>query len=106
VFSRVGGIAHITGGGITGNLVRILPPDTTAVIDSASWEWPPLFTLLMREGSVALDEMREVFNLGAGLMAVVPPADVDAVRAAATGGGVTTWVAGEVRAGTRGVRFR
>jgi phosphoribosylaminoimidazole (AIR) synthetase len=50
--------------------------------------------------------MREVFNLGVGLMVVVPPAEVDAVRAAATGVGVATWAAGEVRAGTRGVRFR
>jgi phosphoribosylformylglycinamidine cyclo-ligase len=106
VFAEVNGIAHITGGGITGNLVRILPPGAEAVIDSTSWEWPPLFTLLMREGSVSLDEMREVFNLGVGLRVAVPPAEVDAVRAAATGVGVATWAAGEVRAGTRGVRFR
>ena len=72
VLGQVHGIAHITGGGLAGNLVRILPPGCDAVVDAGSWTWPPLFTLLMEAGRVGLDEMREVFNLGAGL--VVGPA--------------------------------
>jgi len=105
VLDLVHGIAHITGGGLAGNLVRVLPPDLTAVIESGSWTWPPLFTLLMRAGQVGLDEMREVFNLGVGLVVVVPASAVDRVRAAATEAGIPTWVAGSIRAGERGVEF-
>ena len=105
VLDRVHGIAHITGGGIAGNLVRVLPSHVDAVIDSQSWEWPPLFTFLMKAGGVSLDEMREVFNIGAGLLVAVPPAEVDRVRASAGAVGIETWIAGDIRAGQRGVRF-
>ncbi len=105
VLDRVHGIAHITGGGIPGNLVRVLPPDREAVIDAASWTWPPLFTLLMRAGGVSLAEMRDVFNLGMGLVVAVARSDVESVRAAAEHVGTPTWIAGEIRAGPRGVRF-
>ena len=105
VLDRVHGIAHITGGGIAGNLVRVLPSHVDAVIDSQSWEWPPLFTFLMKAGGVSRDEMREVFNIGAGLLVAVPPAEVDRVRASARAVGIETWIAGDIRAGQRGVRF-
>jgi phosphoribosylformylglycinamidine cyclo-ligase len=105
VLDAVHGIAHITGGGIAGNLVRVLPSSVEAVIDSRSWDWPPLFTFLMKAGAVSLAEMRQVFNLGVGLLAVVPPASVDRVRAAARTAGIETWIAGDIRAGQRGVRF-
>jgi phosphoribosylformylglycinamidine cyclo-ligase len=105
VLDRVHGIAHITGGGIPGNLVRVLPPDVMAVIDSASWTWPPLFTLLMEAGQVSLSEMRDVFNLGMGLVGLVDPGEVGRVRDAASAAGIPTWIAGRVEAGHRGVRF-
>jgi len=105
VISKIHGIAHITGGGIPGNLVRVLPEECEAVVDSRSWEWPPLFRLLQDGGKVSTEEMRDVFNLGIGLIAVLPAKEVDAVRSAARTAGVDTWVLGEVRRGTRTVRF-
>ncbi len=105
VLSRVHGLAHITGGGIAGNLVRILPPGCEAVVDSQSWEVPPLFVTLQRAGEVSTEEMRDVFNLGVGLVAVLPPEAVPAAVAAAAADGVTTWPMGEIRRGPRAVRF-
>lgn len=105
VLDGVHGIAHITGGGIAGNLVRVLPPQALAVIDAGSWTWSPLFTFLMNAGQVSLAEMREVFNLGVGLLVAAAPGEVDRIRGAALAAGVETWVAGEIRAGQRGVRF-
>ncbi len=105
VMSRVHGMAHITGGGIAGNLVRILPPSCSAVVDPERWEWPPLFRILQEEGQIATEEMREVFNLGIGLIAVLPPEAVAEAQHAAQAEGVPTWVIGEVRRGSRAVAF-
>lgn len=105
VLSRLHGLAHITGGGIAGNLVRILPPDTAADVDAASWPMPPLFKLIQRGGRVSDAEMRDVFNLGIGLVAAVPADVVDDARAAATAAGVEAWVIGGVRRGACEVRF-
>jgi phosphoribosylformylglycinamidine cyclo-ligase len=105
VLDRLHGLAHITGGGIPGNLVRILPQDCMATVDPASWELPPLFSTLQQAGQVSTQEMRDVFNLGVGLVAVLPPDAVPAAQAAAAADGVTTWVMGEIRQGSRTVRF-
>jgi phosphoribosylformylglycinamidine cyclo-ligase len=105
VLDRVHGLAHITGGGIAGNLVRILPEDCVASVDPSAWEVPPLFSLLQQAGQISTQEMRDVFNLGVGLVAVLPPATVPAAQAVATRDGVTTWVMGEIQRGSRAVRF-
>jgi phosphoribosylformylglycinamidine cyclo-ligase len=105
VLSRMHGLAHITGGGIAGNLVRILPPDARAEVDPAAWPLPPLFKLIQRGGRVSDDEMRDVFNLGIGLVAVMPSDLVDEARAAAKAASVDTWVIGSITAGTPEVRF-
>lgn len=105
VLERLHGLAHITGGGIGGNLVRILPADSQATVDPDSWELPPLFTTLQQAGRVSTGEMRDVFNLGVGLIAVLPPDAVAAAQSAATADGVPTWVMGEIHRGSRTVRF-
>jgi phosphoribosylformylglycinamidine cyclo-ligase len=105
VLSRVHGLAHITGGGIPGNLVRILPEGCQAVVDPASWNPPPLFTTLQQAGGISTEEMRDVFNLGVGLIAVLPAQSVDAAQAAAAADGVATWTMGEIRPGPQAVRF-
>ena len=105
VISRVHGLAHITGGGIPGNLVRILPSGCEAVVDPDAWDLPPLFATLQQAGRVTTEEMRDVFNLGVGLIAVLPPGAVPAVQDAAAADGVTTWPVGEIRRGDRAVRF-
>jgi phosphoribosylformylglycinamidine cyclo-ligase len=105
VLDRMHGLAHITGGGIAGNLVRILPADCAATVDPKSWELPPLFTTLQQAGRVSTGEMRDVFNLGVGLIAVLPPDAVAAAQSTAAADGVPTWVMGEIRRGSRSVRF-
>ena len=105
VLGRMHGLAHITGGGIAGNLVRILPQDCAATVDPDTWNLPPLFRTLQQAGQISTQEMREVFNLGVGLVAVLPPDAVSAAQAAATKDGVTTWVMGEIQRGSRTVRF-
>jgi len=105
VITRVHALAHITGGGIPGNLVRVLPEGCEAQVESGGWEWPPLFRVLMRAGKVSLPEMRDVFNLGVGMIAVVARGDVEPVVAAAARVGVPAWVIGEIRPGPVGVQF-
>jgi phosphoribosylformylglycinamidine cyclo-ligase len=67
---RIKGMAHITGGGLTDNVPRILPHGTAAVIDAAAWEVPPLFRWLQRGGGVPSDDMMRTFNMGIGLVVV------------------------------------
>lgn len=105
VLGRMHGLAHITGGGIPGNLVRVLPEGCEAVVDPSSWELPPLFAALQSGGGISTDEMRDVFNLGVGLIAVLPRDAVAAAQAAARAAGVATWPMGEIRRGSAAVRF-
>ena len=72
--------AHITGGGLPGNLRRILPDGCAAEVDYASWERPPLFDLIQQAGEVPEDDMRRTFNLGMGLVAAVSADQVHAAR--------------------------
>jgi phosphoribosylformylglycinamidine cyclo-ligase len=104
VLGRIHALAHITGGGIPGNLPRSLPDGCGAVVQARSWAVPPLFTWLATAGRVAPDEQARVFNLGVGMIAVAPAGDVDGIRAAARAAGVETWVIGDVVAGD-GVRI-
>ncbi len=98
-------IAHVTGGGIVGNLERVMPDKVDAVVDRSSWELPPVFAELQRIGDVADEEMAKVFNLGLGM--VVAVRDKDATKAIdllRTGGHRAT-VVGEVEKGDGQVRL-
>jgi phosphoribosylformylglycinamidine cyclo-ligase len=77
----VKGLAHITGGGLVGNVPRILPPGTRAVLRKAAWPRPEVFNWLQRTGRVAEDEMFRVFNCGIGMVVVVPRDKVQAATA-------------------------
>ena len=77
----VSGMAHITGGGITENLPRILPKGMGAVVDRASWTVPPLFAHLQQLGNVEEDEMLRTFNMGIGLIAVIPAEKIKKAKA-------------------------
>ena len=96
---RVHAMAHITGGGLPGNLNRALPRTMDAVVDAGSWEVPPLFTVLEAAGKVPRDEMFRVFNMGVGLVAIAPRAAADEIIGGARVAGVVGWVLGEVRPG-------
>jgi len=105
VLGSMHALAHITGGGIAGNLVRVLPERVMAVVEPSSWPRPALFQFIQQAGKVDEAEMRDVFNLGIGMIGVLPAAAVAAAQAAARAAGVETWVIGDVRAGARDVRF-
>jgi phosphoribosylformylglycinamidine cyclo-ligase len=95
----VHGFAHVTGGGIPGNVVRVLPDDCDAIVTRGTWEEPRIFAEIQRAGGVADAEMEHVFNLGLGMLAVVAADEaltaVDAARAA----GHDAWLVGEIVAG-------
>ena len=97
--------AHITGGGIPGNLARIVPPGLAAVVERASWTPQPIFRLIQRYGRVAEPELERTFNLGVGMVAVVSPGDADRALAILLGRKVPAWVLGEISTGSGGVRM-
>jgi len=96
-------LAHVTGGGLTGNLPRVAPAGLGFDLDGAAWDRPPVFDWLAETGGVAPDEMLRAFNCGIGMAAVVPPDRVDDALAAAAGVGERATVIGRVGA-TPGVR--
>ena len=92
----VKGLAHITGGGLIGNVPRVLPEKTKAVIERASWPRPAVFDWLQREGQVAETEMLRVFNCGVGMAVVVAAQSADAAERALTASGETVFRIGRV----------
>lgn len=89
-------VAHVTGGGIPGNVPRVLRPGLRAVVDRSAWIVPRIFTEVRRLGSVDDDEMARVFNLGIGMVLAAAPASADAAVAALTAGGAHPAVIGTV----------
>ncbi|MFO0774208.1 MAG: phosphoribosylformylglycinamidine cyclo-ligase [Nitrospiraceae bacterium] len=95
----VKGVAHITGGGITENLPRVFPKGCIAAIKRGSWTAPPIFSLIQRLGQVEVDEMYRVFNMGIGLILVVPAEAAARTIATLATFGDRAWAIGEIVAG-------
>jgi len=101
--SAVRAVAHVTGGGIAGNLARVIPEGLEAVIDPSAWTEPPLFRWLCEAGDVPRDDARRAFNLGLGLLLVCAAERVERVSDALRLAGEQVWTVGELRAGERRV---
>jgi phosphoribosylformylglycinamidine cyclo-ligase len=106
VLDRVHAMAHVTGGGLPGNLDRSLPPSLDAIVDTASWEVPALFRVLGEAGGVPREELFRTFNMGVGMCVLCDPSAADAVIASARAAGVPAWAMGHVAPGTGRVLLR
>ncbi len=99
------GLAHITGGGLPGNLPRILPEGCQAVIRPGSWQVPPVFSFLQREGKVAEEEMYRVFNMGIGMVVILAESEAEEALEVAKSFRGKAWMVGEIASGARGITF-
>ena len=89
--------AHVTGGGLAGNLARVLPAGALAVVDRAGWAPPPIFGLVAGLGAVSREQMELTFNLGVGMVAVVPGERSAAALQLLADRGVPAWLLGDIR---------
>jgi phosphoribosylformylglycinamidine cyclo-ligase len=103
LLEKVHAMAHITGGGLPGNLDRVLPSTLDAVVDLASWDVPPLFRALEKAGEVPRDEMFRVFNMGVGMVVIAAPEYADSIVRDVDAAGIGAWPLGEVRQGSGNV---
>jgi len=92
----VKGMAHITGGGLTGNIPRVLPDDCAAELSRSAWNWGPLFDWLQMNAQINNTEMYQTFNCGIGMVVVVAPEHAEAAVAQLEADGETVWRIGEV----------
>ena len=99
VLDHIHAMAHITGGGLPGNLNRALPGTMDAAVDTRSWAIPDVFLQLERAGGVEREEMFRAFNMGVGMVVIADPASADRVCASAMVAGVAAWPMGHVVAG-------
>jgi phosphoribosylformylglycinamidine cyclo-ligase len=96
--ARVHAFSHVTGGGLTANLARVLPDGLAATIDRTTWTPAPIFELIADRGAVAAEEMERTFNLGVGMVALVPATDGQLAVEHLAGRGVEAWVCGQITA--------
>ena len=89
--------AHVTGGGIVQNVPRALPVGSSPDVDWSAWRMPPVFEAIAREGGVSVEDLRSTFNLGIGMVLVVPAEEADAVVVRALSGGHPAYRIGAVR---------
>lgn len=101
---EIKGLAHITGGGLPANVLRILPDECVAHIRKGTWEIPSIFSFLQAKGDVEEEEMYRVFNMGIGMVVVLSPDAVDAALSSLSASGEFAYLIGEVVAGEKGVQ--
>jgi phosphoribosylformylglycinamidine cyclo-ligase len=101
----VKGMAHITGGGFVENIPRTLPANVNVRIDRGSWPVPPVFRLLQREGAISDGDMYRTFNMGIGMVIVVPAKEAEAAIGAAVEAGERAYRIGTVTEGKQIVTF-
>jgi phosphoribosylformylglycinamidine cyclo-ligase len=89
-------MAHVTGGGLLENIIRVVPDGLGLAIESSSWKLPPVFDWLQREGKVPREEMWRTFNCGIGFTVILAPGDVAGVQAALSQSGLASTPIGEV----------
>lgn len=89
-------LAHITGGGLTENIPRVLPDYHHAKIDSNSWQWPAIFQFLQQQGQVETSEMLRTFNCGVGMVAVIKPEDIESAQSQLNAQGIESWSIGTI----------
>ena len=102
---RVKGMAHITGGGIPGNLPRIFPKGISAVIGEGSWPVPPVFQVIRKMGKVPVADMRMTFNMGIGYIIVIPETEADKAISILRKTGYDSFVIGTIEKGGQGTRY-
>ncbi len=102
---KIKGMAHITGGGITENIPRILPKGLGVEVDTSAWQVPPVFKLLQEMGKIAQGEMLRTFNMGIGFVLVVSSEDAPALQAQLEEAGEKSFVFGKVTADSEGVKY-
>lgn len=102
---KIHSIAHITGGGFSGNIPRVLPDDCKAVIDKKSWKIPPLFQLMQKHGDLPDEEAYRVFNMGIGLVVVVSPKKTEKAKRLFKKSGFDAQEIGQIIKGKKGVEF-
>ena len=100
VLKKIHAMAHITGGGLPGNLDRALPDTLDAVVDASSWKLPSLFRELQQAGNVDRDEMYRTFNMGVGMVVACSVADSAPILESAAEAGITGWRLGSLQPGT------
>src|SRR4030043_170956 len=93
---HIGGIAHITGGGITGNLPRIIPKGCKAIVHRGTWDIPPIFSFLKEKGKISEEEMLRTFNNGIGMILIVRSKEVEDLLARLHSLGEKAFIIGEV----------
>ena len=103
VLDRIHAMAHITGGGLEGNVNRALPDGFDAIVDTASWTVPNEFVVLERAGEVPRGEMLRAFNMGVGMVVITTPADAGAVMQSAEAAGIRSWRLGRIEPGSGNV---
>ena len=103
ILGKIHGMAHITGGGFYENIPRVLPEGVDVVVRAGSWDTPPIFELLRREGGVSFEEMHRVFNMGIGMVVFAAADDLPRISRTWKEMNQRWFAVGNVRRGGSGV---